>query len=95
MDKVSNSQAKGNRMKLQGRILIGVALFAFLCSATAQAEQGRGPWKTPLLSHLVDVNDVKFHQRMLQRIARLHDNNRAAGTVGYDRDVPKTSAIKH
>ncbi len=71
-------------MKRQVRALICAALVALLWGATAQAGEEHSPWKASLLSRLVDVNDVKFHQSMLQRIARGNDNNRAAGTTGYE-----------
>jgi Zn-dependent M28 family amino/carboxypeptidase len=40
--------------------------------------------RTSLLERAVDLNMVKLHQYMLQEIAKRNDNNRAAGTTGYD-----------
>ncbi|MDD5037576.1 MAG: M20/M25/M40 family metallo-hydrolase, partial [Methylococcaceae bacterium] len=66
------------------RALIHAGLLAFLCAEPARAERERGPGKILELSRAVNFDRVKFHQRMLQQIARQNKNNRAAGTKGYE-----------
>ncbi len=74
-------------MKRQLRALICAALLVFLWGATTQAQEQHSPWKASVLSRLVDINDLRFHQAMLQQIARVNDDNRAAGTRGYDQSA--------
>ncbi len=79
-------------MGRQAKALIYATLLAFLCSGTAAAQQKPAPRMASKLSRLVDIGNVEFHQKMLQQIARLNDNNRAAGTMGYDQSVNYVSS---
>jgi hypothetical protein len=56
-----------------------------LSGAFAFAGQEKQLFRSPpKLACLVDIHSVDFHQQKLMSIAERHDNNRAAGTQGYE-----------
>lgn len=71
-------------MKQRGKWLIGISLLGLLFCTGAAAEPEVIPLQASTLSRLVDLNEVIFHQCMLQRCARLNGNSRVAGSPGYD-----------
>lgn len=77
-------------MRRSQKSVFGVVFLVFLLGTAAWGEDDssnhRKIWK-PSLSKLVKVRNMKFHQKILQRIADENDGNRGAGTSGYDQSV--------
>ncbi len=69
------------------RVLISTALLITLTASFTWAKEEAGGmnfgWK-PKLTDLVNINNVRLHQKMLQYFADRHDGNRAAGTTGFE-----------
>ena len=74
-------------MKRRMKWFLGILLCACLFCSVARAELERSPLQASTLSRVVDIDDVVFHQRMLQRIAHLNGNTRVAGSPGYEQSA--------
>lgn len=70
-------------MKRCLKILFVIMVFEFLFTHAVFAVKPKYSPMKPDLEYLVDIDTVRFHQKMLAQIARRHDNNRASGTRGY------------
>ena len=79
-------------MRRNLKAVIFFLMAALLFSPLAYAGQLQCP-PNAKLERLVNLNLVKFHQRMLMEIAERHDTNRAAGTSGYDASADYVSFL--
>ncbi len=71
-------------MKHHFRTLAITLIIVCLSVSVGFAGQNRCPSHKPALLQVVDIHSVGFHQKMLMQIASKNDNNRAAGTQGYE-----------
>lgn len=70
------------RCKQIGIFLLGVIFLVQPVLSESAADRSYRAYRS--FSDIVSVKSVKYHLKVLEKIASMNDNNRASGTMGYD-----------